>query len=138
MSVDEQIAGFRRVSAVLKSGIFDQKRVEVHVGRVMVEVGCLVRVGSMGCTVTFEMNETSTPEVSVSVVEVNCPVGSMGYKDVSVVVSVRVTDLEDQVGSKDLCQTHWVTFVQISVYRGYRQGSGNPVRLWWSGRPPDG
>ena len=120
MSVDEQIAGFRRVSAVLKSGIFDQKRVEVHVGRVMVEVGCLVRVGSMGCTVTFEMNETSTPEVLV--VEVNCPVGSMGYKDVSVVVSVRVMDLEDQVGSKDLCQTHWVTFVQISVYRGLYMG----------------
>ena len=136
MLVREQVAGFNRVTEVLRSGIFSQKKIEVYVGRFSSEVGCLVRVVSEEeenmCTI--EVNETMVLNISVVHVQEIERVMNLVYQKSEALI-IYVQELASIIITVFIVDTMDVCPVLGFVYRDPYGSTGEYI--WWRGRPPD-
>jgi len=135
MSVKEQIAGLRRVSEVLKSGIFNQRKVEVYIGRMCMESTGRLVLSCQETTGSFEVKETVVPMVEEVIVEV-VPAEP---------VIKHLTELYVGIINESFVQvmaTVWCFYVKVflQVRKGYCRGrvTGDYIILSSLGRPPEG
>ena len=138
----KQVAGLKRVSAVLGSGTFSQKKVEVYVGRVMVgTMGTLVRVPCQESVDVLEVRETGFVTLEVCHVQVWCNerkvLNIAGFKD----VAGKVVSISDMYGEEKghvkyiSIPQQWI-WIKCSPYWSYNVQS-EQIILLGAGRPPD-